>query len=129
MVHIDFRAINDKVKASLGTEEEPFEGEVAPTPEIEKAAAAMIKASTAGKRQKYLLDGYSLIYKSPDDLLKFTSQFGVPEFVLDLTAPQAHIDKVFCASQEGKDAIDEEGDRPILDELKAQDEAIRPVVI
>jgi adenylate kinase family enzyme len=129
MVHIDFRAINDTVKASLGTEEEPFEGEVAPTPEIEKAAAAMIKASTGGKRQKYLLDGYSLIYKSPDDLLKFTSQFGVPEFVLDLTAPQAHIDKVFCASQEGKDAVDEEGDRPVLDELKAQDEAMRPVVI
>lgn len=121
---VDFKAINEEVKASLGTEEEPFEGEMAPTPDIEKAAAAIIASAAGGKRQKFLLDGYNLIYKTPEDLMAFTSTFGVPEFVLDLTASQANIDARWATKNE-KDAIDEEGDRPVLDDLKKEDEAMR----
>lgn len=85
MCVIDLKAINEDCKKALGTEEEPFEGELAPIEKIEAEACAMI-AAKKGKRTKFLFDGYNVCYKQPADFCKFLEQFGLPEFILDLSA-------------------------------------------
>ena len=56
---IDMKAIAAKVKGTLGTEEEPFEGEV-PIKEVEKAIATLINQNKAtSQRVKYVFDGFT----------------------------------------------------------------------
>lgn len=80
---IDMKAISDKVKSKLGTEEEPFEGEV-PIQEIEKEISKIITEGAKSKT-KFIFDGYS--HKNLQDFIDFTEEFGVPEFLICLSAP------------------------------------------
>lgn len=73
---LDMKAIADKVKAKLGTEEEPFEGEV-PIAKVEEEIVSIINASKSSiKRQKFLFDNYT--HTSDADFLAFISKFGSP---------------------------------------------------
>lgn len=76
---VDFKAIRDEVKKSLGTEEEPFEGDVP----IEKSEAA-IKAFVAKSKGKLVFDG--IIHADGVQYVAFLENFGLPNFVLNLTA-------------------------------------------
>jgi shikimate kinase len=76
---IDMKSIRDDVKKSMGTEEEPFEGEVP----IEKVEEATVKKVTQLKG-KIIFDG--LIQTDGEAQIKFLENFGLPNFVLCLTA-------------------------------------------
>lgn len=66
---IDMKAISESVRASLSTEDEPFEGEV-PVDKIENEAAAFIKNNQqASSKTKFLFDGFT--HKDPAAFLKF----------------------------------------------------------
>ena len=54
-VVIDMKAIAEKVKLSLGTEDEPFEGEV-PMADVEKNIVGLINGS---KSAKFIFDGFT----------------------------------------------------------------------
>ncbi len=51
------KLISEKVKSKLGTEEEPFEGEV-PVKEVEKEIKKLIDEGSKSK-VKFIFDGYS----------------------------------------------------------------------
>jgi len=76
---LDMGVIGEKVKARLGTEEEPFEGEV-PIAEIEKDVVACINGNPNGK---FLFDGFK---HGAEAFVTFLEQFGTPKFLLCLTA-------------------------------------------
>ena len=88
-VIIDMKAVEAKCKAKLGTEEEPFEG---PVP-IEKVEAEIVSIVNEGKKAdknaKFLFDSY--INASDEDFLKFSSQFGLPDFVTFLSAEENYL--------------------------------------
>jgi hypothetical protein len=68
---LDMNKIEEQAKASLGTEEDPFEGEV-PLKEIEKSIIKTINdAKKAGGRSKFVFDGYK--HDSEDKFMKFIS--------------------------------------------------------
>lgn len=57
---IDWKVIEEQVKKSLGTEEEPFEGKV-PLDKVEDAVIKIIQANrSAGKRTPYIFDSFPL---------------------------------------------------------------------
>lgn len=76
---IDFKAIRETVKKSKGTEEEPFEGDV-PIEESEAAISKVVK----GAKGKLVFDG--MIHADGTQYVAFLKQFGLPSFVLCLTA-------------------------------------------
>jgi len=76
---LDMKAIREEVKKSMGTEEEPFEGDV-PIEKTESAVSALI-AKTKGK---IIFDGF--VHTDGLAFTKFLEQFGLPNFVLSLTA-------------------------------------------
>jgi adenylate kinase family enzyme len=60
---IDMKAVSDKVKGKLRTEDEPFEGEV-PIAAVEKEIEAMINSMKAAQPQaKFIFDGFT--HKTP----------------------------------------------------------------
>jgi len=61
------KIISEKVKSRLGTEEEPFEGEV-PIKEVEKEISKIIEEGSKTK-VKYIFDGFT--HKSHQDFLNF----------------------------------------------------------
>ena len=64
---IDMKAITEKVRAKLSTEDEPFEGEV-PVKDIEKEIVAIIAAGRASKTT-FVFDGFT--HSSAEDFIKF----------------------------------------------------------
>jgi len=107
---IDMKAIADGVKAGLGSEEEPFEGEV-PIADVEKAVTEKIKTCQAsGKRCKFVFDGFT--HSTDEAFFTFIEQFGVPEFLMCLTAEQSTISDRWC-KKEGAEEVGEEGTEAI----------------
>ena len=103
---IDMKQIADGVKAGLGSEEEPFEGEV-PVADVEKAVTEKIKtAQASGKRCKFVFDGFS--HSTDEAFFAFIAQFGVPEFLMCLTAEQPTINDRWCKKNEAEE-VGEEG--------------------
>jgi len=95
---LDMKATTEKVKASKGTEEEPFDGPV-PIAEVEAAIIEKIKQTqdTAAKA-KFVFDGFT--HESLDGFLKFTEQFGLPDFLLFLTAEEPVIKERYAKKAE-----------------------------
>jgi hypothetical protein len=118
---IDMKAIAAKVKGTLGTEEEPFEGEV-PIKEVEKAIATLINQNKAtSQRVKYVFDGFT--HKDVASFIQFAQGFGAPEFVLNLTVNDKLYKDRFCKKNEVDDIPEDQ-----LEEhkaLKEADEALR----
>ena len=63
---IDMKVITEQCKAKLGTEDEPFEGEV-PIANVEKEISDMIKKSAS--TSKFIFDGFT--HATPGDFVKF----------------------------------------------------------
>ena len=121
---IDLNAVNEKVKKSLGTEDEPYEGDLAPLDAIEADVAATVKACTAGgARAKFVFDGFATTHKTPAAVMALVGKFGVPEFVLNLTATKETIGARFCAKNE-KDAVGEDDEAELAGYVEA-DTALR----
>lgn len=75
------KAIRDDVKKSLGTEEEPFEGDV-PIDKTEDAISQLV-SKTKGK---LIFDG--IVHPDGAAFVAFMEKFGLPTFILNLTAGQ-----------------------------------------
>jgi len=111
---VDMEKISEAARARLGTEDEPFEGDV-PIAEVEADVAALINAGqSSGKRVKFVFDGY--LHTSEEAFLKFIEQFGVPEFVLFLTAESATIGQRWLAKNDPEGT---EVPEDALDQIKA----------
>lgn len=66
---LDMKAISDQVKSKMGTEEEPFEGEV-PLSKVEEEIVRQIEAGkSAVPRKKFVFRGFT--HKNVQDFLKF----------------------------------------------------------
>jgi len=97
--------ITDACKAKMGTEEEPFEGEV-PMAEVEKSIVATIdEAKGSGQRAKFVFDGYT--HKTEQEFFAFTEQFGCPDFVLFLSASDKTIKDRWCKKNEAEEVAED----------------------
>lgn len=117
---IDMKIISEKCKAKLGTEDEPFEGDV-PIANVEGEIEAMIKSNPSSK---FVFDGFT--HPTPADFTKFVEKFGLPSFVLSLTAEEKAIKERYCKKNE-VDEVPEEA----VEELKQQataDAELRTVI-
>ena len=78
---LNMMSIAEECKKKLGTEDEPFEGDV-PLAEVEKETIAIVKRDKASSQQyTYIFDGY--MQKSADAFIQwFSSEFGSPSFHL-----------------------------------------------
>jgi hypothetical protein len=95
---LDMNAISETVKGRLGSEEEPFEGEV-PIAEVETEIVNQINnAQKSGIRTKFVFDNYT--HAKESEFLKFIEQFGCPEFALFLTADSTTIGSRWLAKND-----------------------------
>jgi len=76
---VDMKAIREDVKKSLGTEEEPFEGDV-PIAKTEDAISQLV-SKTKGK---LIFDG--IVHADGAAFVTFMEKFGLPSFILNLSA-------------------------------------------
>jgi len=69
--------ISNKIKSTMGTEEEPFEG-VVPLDKVEQKVCEFIHSTcaTASGRIRFVFDGF--LHKSGEEFCAFTKQFGNP---------------------------------------------------
>lgn len=118
---IDMKVITEQCKLKMGTEDEPFEGEV-PVANVEKEIETMIKS--APSTSKFIFDGFT--HATPAEFTKFVEKFGLPSFILSVTAAEKAIKERFCKKNE-VDEVPEEA----IEELKQQadaDTALRQVI-
>jgi hypothetical protein len=86
---IDMKAVEEQVKKKLGTEEEPFEGEV-PIAKVEDAILEMIDGDVRANRKiSYVFDGY--IHKTVDDFCALLQRIGSPSCVIQAVCENATI--------------------------------------
>lgn len=79
---INMSAVEEDLKKSMGTEDEPFEGEV-PLAKVEQAICDMVcEDKAAGSKCTYLFDTW--LHKSCADFLNFVSNnFDCPQWVIN----------------------------------------------
>lgn len=78
---IDMTEVEKVVKKRLGTEEEPFEGEV-PVAEIEKEIFSVFdKDMQSGKKYHYVFDSYT--HKNVADFAGFVHRIGTPVYIIE----------------------------------------------
>lgn len=116
MTVLDLKAIGERIKASLGTEDEPFEGEV-PMDKVEEDVMNKIhETRAANSKAKFVFDG--ITHKEAADFINFINKIGVPDFILYLETEEKAIKQRFCAKNE----VDEVGEEQV-EELKQQEVA------
>jgi len=70
---IDWKIVEEQVKKSMGTEEEPYEGKV-PLAKVEEAVLRLIeKDKRSGNKVQYIFDSFPL-HPTAEDFYKFTSE-------------------------------------------------------
>lgn len=90
--------ISETVRGTLGSEEEPFEGDV-PIADVEKEICSIIDtAQKSGNRCKFVFDGFT--HDTDEGFLKFIEQFGCPEWALFLTADAGTINSRWLAKND-----------------------------
>ena len=77
---IDMKVVQEEIRKSLSTEEEPYEGEIK-IQDVEKKIVQMINDGKASKT-KYIFDGY--IHSTAEQFNKFIEQFDAPNIVVSL---------------------------------------------
>lgn len=76
------KALEEVVKKRLGTEEEPFEGEV-PVPEVEKEIFSIFdRDMKSGKKYHYVFDNYS--HKDVGNFADFVYRIGTPINIIEV---------------------------------------------
>jgi len=114
---IDMGKCTEAVKATLGTEEEPFEGEV-PIADVEKQICQTIETSkSSGKKCKFVFDGYT--HKEDAAFMTFIEQFGCPEFLLCLTASDKTIKDRWCKKNEAEEVPEDAAEQMKADAAAA----------
>jgi len=88
---LNMAVLSEECKKRLGTEDEPFEGDV-PLAEVEKDVVALVEADKAASEQfTYIFDGYT--HTSAEEFVKwFSGHFGSPSFILKLQADKPIIE-------------------------------------
>jgi adenylate kinase family enzyme len=117
---IDMKSVTEKVKAKLGTEDEPFEGEV-PIAKVEDEIQSMIKSCP---KDKFIFDGFT--HAKAANFIKFLERFGLPTFCLCLTASEKAIKERFCKKNEVDDVPEEAAEE--LKQQEAADVSVRQVM-
>lgn len=116
---IDWKAVEEQVKKTLGTEEEPFEGKV-PIDKVEAAVVALVQGDRrAGRRCQYVFDGFPL-HATPDGFHQFTSQklgSSAPDYVFDLR--KGGVDATMALARHKKRAELEEVSEELQAEIRA----------
>ena len=113
---INMQTISDQCKATLGTEDEPFEGDV-PLADVEKAICKMINdAKSAGGRCKFVFD--SFLHATEEEFMTFVGQFGCPNFILFLTCDEKTVGERWCKKNEAEDVPED-----VTEEFKTQSAA------
>mmetsp|Transcript_3945 Transcript_3945/g.5950 ORF Transcript_3945/g.5950 Transcript_3945/m.5950 type:complete len:385 (-) Transcript_3945:810-1964(-) len=103
---IDFKQIGDSLKSKLGTEEEPFEGEV-PLKEIEKEIVKIIN-SAKGTNAKFVFDSFP--HKEFAEFQGLIDQFGSPDFFLFLTTEEKAVKERWMKKNESEDFPEEQNE-------------------
>lgn len=107
---VSMKATSEEIKKSLGTEDEPFEGEV-PLADVEKAIRAQVASDkAAGSSCTYIFDSW--LHKSIGDFLEFANgSFGLPSFAVHCTCDKKSVEERFKKANEteeiGEDAAAE----------------------
>jgi hypothetical protein len=98
------------LKKTMGTEEEPFDGEV-PLDKVEEAICALITADRAAKQKfTYLFEVW--MHKTASDFIAFMSEhFGQPTFVVSTTCDRKTAEERYKKKNEteevSEDAVQE----------------------
>ena len=102
---ISLTGISETVKKTMGTEEEPFEGEV-PTIKVYEAVLEQISQDRMNnKKFTYIFDGYS---HSKADFQSFAiGQLGRPEFLIQCQAGKKAIDERYKKKNETEEIGEE----------------------
>ena len=116
-VIIDMKAIQEKIRAALSTEDEPYEGEIT-IADVERRVKKFVKDTTENSpgKVRFIFDGY--MHATPQEFVAFALKLGVPKFTITLTAPSKVIRERWCKANEA-DEVGEEKE----EELKASAEA------
>jgi len=112
---LNMHAIAETCKGRLGTEDEPFEGEV-PLEEIQKDTLAIVaKDKAACEKFTYVFDGYA--HKSPADFVAWANEsFGPGDFYVNCTSELKDIEERY----KKKNEVEEVGE-DVAEELAAQE--------
>jgi shikimate kinase len=106
MTIIDLKKISEKVKATLGTEDEPFEGEV-PISKVEEEVAKFIaQQRETNPNSKFLFDGYT--HKDAKSFFAFVDSIGIPDFVITLTASEESVCQRYSKANEDAEVGEEQ---------------------
>ena len=95
---LDMKKIAESCKAKMGTEEEPFEGEV-PIAKVEEEINNIITGASKGA--KFLFDSYT--HATDEEFLTFVSKFGSPSFVILLTADDQFVKERWMKRNEAEE--------------------------
>lgn len=110
---LDMDKIEEKVKAGLGSEEEPFEGEV-PLAEIEKYVVEVFAtARKSGGKKRFVFDSFK--HDSEDKFMNFVSKFGNIDFILFLTCEERTVKERWMKKNEAEDVPEDQ-----VEEIKQQ---------
>ena len=82
---IDLKSIEEKIKKSKGTEEEPFEGEVRYEEMVDYVSKLMSDDRDRGNNYKYILDNVNAI-KDPQNRALFFYKVSMPVYVISAFA-------------------------------------------
>ena len=121
---IDIEAISAALKTKLAPEGEEEEF-VVPVEKIEEEIGNQMK-SGGGKRTKYVIDGLNSIHKTPEAQIAFLRQYGMPEFILNLTTSQKTVEARYCEKNEKEPGEETTADVTAIEEADA---ALRPKIL
>lgn len=100
----------------MGTEEEPFEGEV-PFAKIEEEVVKRIaNARNQGGRSKFVFD--SITHPTEESFMTFISQFGNPDFVLFTTCEQKTVEDRWKKKNESEEVPED-----VMEGFKAESDS------
>lgn len=116
---VNMKAMEEEIKKSMGTEEEPYEGDV-PLEKVEAGVIEMVAADkNAGKKICYLFDTW--IHKASADFFNFANkEFGLPSFVAHVTCDKKVTEERYKAMN-GTEEIAEDAQGELDDANKAAD--------
>jgi len=122
---INMNDIAEVVKGRLGSEDEPFEGDV-PAEEVEKDVKAIIAADQANQQSfTYIFDG--IFHKEPKDFFAWLEEsIGLAKFWLPLQCKTVAIEERYKAKEEGNE-VTEELQEEFAEQLKESEEQSRKV--
>lgn len=112
---IDMKNISEDLKKKMGTEDEPFEGDV-PMDKIEEAILETVSKDRAAN-EKYMYIFSSWMHNTATDFINaIHGEFGLPNFCIHCVADQKTIEDRYKKANE----VDEVGEEP-QEELKQAD--------